>query len=263
MPVPADPGASTGPCDWIIDPVCGQEYWDTLSAELQTAATDYAVWALWASTGRRYGVCEHTVRPCVAQCCGADVWGWDWYDGEWYPYILNGEWFNCGCLGTCFCKATHEVMLPGPITEIIEVIVDGVVLAPASYRVDNGNILVRLDGEGWPVQNLDVDSGVGYFAVTYTRGIVVPAPLAVAAGTLAVEFAKACQNQDCRLPGRATNISRSGVQITLQNVDQLLDHGYTGINEVDTVIRALNPRGLTHRMRVYTPDLEQPRVRTL
>src|SRR5688572_20308247 len=256
MPVPAAPGAPVTPCDWIIDPVCEQAYWDTLSAELQTAATDYAIWALWTATGRRYGICEHTVRPCVQQCCGTGVWGWSWYEGEWNPYIFQGEWFNCGCVGLCGCSASHEITLPGPVTEIIEIIVDGVLLDPSAYRVDNGNILVRLDGEAWPVQNLDVDSGVGYFTVTYTRGISVPAPLSVAAGTLAVEFAKACQSQDCRLPSRATNISRSGVQITLQNVDQLLENGFTGLNEVDTIIRALNPGRLTHRMRVYTPDVD-------
>jgi hypothetical protein len=264
MPVPALPGFSaSGPCDWIIDPVCGAEYWATLSPALQTAATDYAVWTLWASTGRRYGVCEQLVRPCVAQCCGPDLWGWSWYEGEWYPYIHNGEWFNCGCLDLCTCSATNEIRLPGPVAGITEILVDGVVLAPGNYRVDNGNILIRLDGEPWPAQDLDVDSGVGYFLVTYDRGIVVPAPLSVAAGTLAIEFAKACQGQDCRLPGRATNISRSGVQITLQNVDQLLENGFTGIDEVDTIIRALNPHRLTHRMRVYTPDLETPRTRTL
>lgn len=263
MPVPATPGEFNAPCDWIIDPVCNQDYWDALSAELQTAATDYAVWTLWAATGRRYGICEFTVRPCVNQCCGTDMWGWAWYDGEWYPYIFNGEWFNCSCLDICTCRATHEITLPGPVVEIVEIQVDGVVLDPSAYRVDNGNILVRLDGEAWPVQDLDVNSGVGYFSVTYNRGTVVPAPLSVAAGTLAVEFAKACQNQDCRLPSRATNISRSGVQITLQNVDDLLEKGFTGLDEVDAVIRALNPNLLTHRMRVYTPDLVQPRVRTL
>ena len=263
MPVPALPGGSaSGPCDWIIDPVCGQEYWDTLSPTLQTAATDYAVWTLWASTGRRFGLCERAVRPCVAQCCGADTWGWSWYDGEWFPYILNGEWYNCGCVGGCFCSATHEVRLPGPVAEVTEVQVDGVVLDPASYRVDNGSILVRLDGEGWPAQNMDVESGDGYFLVTYLKGIAVPAPLSVAAGTLAVEYAKACQGQDCRLPSRATNISRSGVQITLQNVDDLLLHGFTGIDEVDMVIRSFNPHRLARKMRVYTPDLPFPRVRT-
>lgn len=263
MPVPALPNQPNPPCDWIIDPVCGQEYWDGLSAALQTAATDYAVWTLWAATGRRYGICEYTVRPCVDQCCGNEVWGWMWYDGEWYPYIWQGEWFNCGCLNFCSCTASHEIRLPGPIADITEVVVDGVVLDPSNYRVDNRTILVRLDGQAWPVQDLDVDSGTGYFAVTYGIGTVVPAPLSVAAGTLAIEFAKACQGADCRLPARATNISRSGVQITLQNVDDLLVNGYTGINEVDSVIRALNPGRLTHRMRVYTPDLVDPRVRTL
>lgn len=264
MPVPALPGVSqSGPCDWTIDTVCDSAYWATLSAALQTAATDYAVWTLWAATGRRYGICEQLVRPCVGSCCDAGMWGWSWYEGEWFPVIWQGDWYNCGCPDLCTCKATHEVKLPGPVAGITEIQVDGVVLDPSNYRVDNGDILVRLDGEAWPVQDLDVDAGVGYFLVTYDRGTPVPAPLAVAAGTLAIEYAKACQGSDCRLPGRATNISRSGVQITLQNVDDLLVNGFTGIHEIDAVIRALNPYKLTHRLRVYTPDLPSPRVRTL
>lgn len=262
MPIPALPTSDGGPCSWVIDTGCCPT-WSEYSVELQASATRFATLVLWASTGRRFGACELTVRPCGRHWSNTDtgLWTLDPQDGHWTPYIMDGQWNNCLC-GTspCCCEPSCQVRLPGPVLEVTEVLVDGVAVADSAWRVDNRQWLVRTDGDCWPdCSDMDVDSGTGLFQVTYLRGKAVPPPLAVAAGTLACEFAKACLGSACRLPQRVTTIARQGVTVQLVDVDRLLDRGLTGITEVDQVITALNPNGLKGRPRLYSPDIDSVR----
>jgi hypothetical protein len=261
--------AADGPCLWEIDTACCQTYWDTLTPALQASATAYATLALWAATGRQYGMCPITVRPCGRYCNDSGYAGQYWADGTWIPYILGGVWRNCwcGCGGgsCCTCAPTCQVYLPGPVSSIVSVTVDGAVVDPATYRVDNDAWLVRTGGDGfcWPdCQDFDLDSGVGTFFVTYTRGPAPPAALLSAAGTLACEFAKACQGQACRLPAYVVALSRQGVDFQAVDPTTLLELGLTGLWEVDSLIRHLNPYAMTHRPRLVTPDLTPPRITT-
>jgi hypothetical protein len=156
------------------------------------------------------------------------------------------------------------VYLPGPVTSIVSVIQNGLLIDPSEYRVDNRQWLVRTTGE-WPMcQDYNVDAGLGLFndntlVVSYTRGEPVPQALLDAAATLACEYAKACIGGPCRLPARVSTVARQGVQLTFTNIDQLLDRGFTGLPEVDAVIRAYNPYGLARPMRVWSPDMPQQR----
>jgi hypothetical protein len=248
---------SGGPCSWIADPGCCT-CWDDYSPDVQDAALAYAATVLWAATGRKFGTCELTVRPCGLQCndCAQGVY---WWGGVWLPYISNGVWRNCWCGdGYCRCEPRCQVYLPGPVTTGTTMVVtqDGAVVPAGSYRVDNGQWLVRTDGECWPrCQDYDADTGDNTMQVAYTRGIAVPTALASATGILACEFVKACQGGNCRLPQRLSTVARQGVQLTYQNIDGLLERGLTGITEVDQVIYALNPYGLKTRLRVSSPDL--------
>jgi hypothetical protein len=161
------------------------------------------------------------------------------------------------------------VFLEGPVDSVQSVIVDGFLINPSSYRIDDNKWLVRTDGLCWTqCQDYNVDSGLGVFndntlQVTYTKGVPVPAALLDAAATLACEFAKACAGQACRLPGRLSTVARQGTQLTFQNIDQLIAMGFTGIPEVDQIIRAYNPYGLARPMRVFSPDLPQTRSVTI
>ena len=259
------------PCNWTLDPsaCCGNDFWDDLTPELQQAAAEYGAFVMWAATGRRFGLCERTVRPCGRECgnCGS---GWYWTDGTWQPYIFNGEWFNCVCgagsAGCCTCAPRCQVYLPGPVASIpiTGVSVDGEVVSADSYRVDNGMWLVRTDGDCWPeCQDYNVDNGeVNTFQVTYNVGLPVPSILANAAGELACEWAKSCAGQPCRLPQRVQSIVRQGVTISMVDVDTLLGKGWTGITTVDQVIAMFNPYGLKSRMRVSSPDAPVSRIVT-
>lgn len=256
------------PCNWSVTPLCCPN-WDTADAALKTAATEYASLILWSSTGRQYGQCSITVRPCgLGSPCSdgtLDWGGWTFSGGGWVPYLFNGQWFNCGCGGACSCDPRCQVLLPGPITAVTNVSIGGVTINPSAYRVDDRRWLVRTDGDCWPeCVDMDTDDGPNVFTVTYARGEPLPATLTVAAGTLACEYIKACSgDRSCRLPSRVQELARNGITVSFVDVDDLLDKGLTGITEVDQVIRALNPTRLPYRLRVRTPDIRPPRMVTI
>jgi hypothetical protein len=134
----------------------------------------------------------------------------------------------------------------------------------ATYHVDDDHWLVRSGGECWP-QCADMDNLVGdnTFEVTYLRGTPVPNALLRAASTLACEWAKACTGSDtCRLSNRVTSVVRQGITIDMVDPTALLDQGLTGLWEVDTVLKTLNPNGTVERLRIYAPELNVPRMTT-
>lgn len=255
------------PCLWTVDTGCCSAVWAAAPPELRTRAEQYATSVLWALTGRRFGPCAVTVRPCSPEGERTYMTYGVWLDGTgsgggWIPSIWNGSWRNCGCgYGSCACEPASQVWLPGPVAGVSEVRVDGVVVASSAYRVDNASWLVRTDGGVWPAFQ-DMGAGPlesGSFVVTYLRGELVPDGGAAAAGALACEFVKACSGQPCRFPKRVTSVSRQGVTVSAQETIQA---GETGIPEVDLWVRAWNPGKLWARGRVFTPDLPAPRVTT-
>ena len=219
-------------------------------------------------SGGRIGVCPITVRPCAASYSAAGTWTaapaggiGPFYPGStsWSPYInAQGAWVNgCGCTSGCGCgPALSEVILPGPVGRIVEVWLNGAVVNPSRYRVDNGNRLVATDPDlTWPAsQNLMQDAhGTEAFSVTYYQGTPPTDVTLWAAGLLAVEFYKACtSDKSCRLPSGVRSITRQGVSYEIRT--DMFEDGKTGIREVDTLISALNPYGLRSRPVVYSPD---------
>lgn len=261
-------GATVGPCSWNIpDPTCCTAAWDATPPQVQAEARDYAALILWAATGRQFGLCQVSVRPCGMKRCAdgsAEFWGYDWSGGTWVPYIFNGNWFNCGCAGTCCCDPRCQVRLMGPVDSVLEVLVGGIAVDPTTYWVTDEHWLVRRHPDCWP-RCADQNELVGdnTFEVTYLRGTPVPAALLRAASTLACEWAKACLGDDtCRLSNRVTSVIRQGITINMVSPEDLLDSGLTGLWEVDTVVRALNPYRNVQRLRVYAPELNVPRTVT-
>lgn len=262
----------TAPCSWP-DPTefCCTE-WDTYSADLQSQAIEFATYIIWAATGRQYGLCEMTVRPCGRQCEGCSAgWFWDGF-GTWTPYIWNGQWHNCWCGssgpgGCCTCDPDCQVYLPGPVYSVTGVRVNGESLPVSgdggfNYFVLDKQWLIRVDTEEcWPDcsdQNL-APGDPNAFEVTYLRGLPVPNVLVRAVGMYACEYAKACLGQPCQLPSRATNISRQGVSISMVDINDVLERGLTGVWQVDQLIMMINPHGIKGRPRFYSPDLPEGR----
>lgn len=255
-----------GPCaDWPVTWTCDV---DTLNPAVTGVAVSMATETLYALTGMRFGLCEVTLRPCASGCGSGgfyDDFGPPW-TAQYYPQpaLIGGLWFNltCGsCSGDCSCTEVSEVRLPAPVYEIVEVLIDGSVLASTSYRLDNNRLLVRTDGGRWPYCN-DLsrdDNEADTWSVTARFGEPLPEGAALAVGQLACEIAKAAAGGDCKLPAGLQQLVRQGVTISYPDVGELFKQGRTGLYLVDMFVATWNPGGLRQRSRVYRVD--QPTVR--
>jgi len=258
------------PC-WPVDDACLGDAWATYDPTVQERAVSLAVQTLRMLTGYRVGGCPTTVRPCRKGCLTASTWrtyplaGSGNTDGVLNPVSIQGAWVNmaCGCnTADCSCGPLCEVTLPGVVGGITEVVLDGAVLDPSAYRVDNHRTLVRVDGECWPkCQDMAAPlTEANTFGVTYLNGIPVDDHGAYAAGVLAREYAKACTTGNCALPQNVTRVVRHGIAMDLNT--SIFTTGFTGIREVDVWIRRWNPTNLLSAPQVWSPDLVQTRRTT-
>lgn len=264
-----------GPCDWDVDTACCTAVWDSGTVEQQAAAISYATFVLWALSGRQYGPCPVTVRPC-GSCVDQTYTTYGvWTDGtshdaagpSWNPYVdRGGNWRNCGCGALCCCEPSQRAWLgAGPIRSITEVRINNVVVPAENYRLEvgrGGNYwLVGQNGQAWPdCQDLDqaATSTSDTFVVTYPLGKPVPASGMTEAGRLACEYILACQGLPCAISRTATSISRDGVSYEVIPSSELVTKGYTGIPSVDLWITAVNPHRRPGRSRVWSPDMDFP-----
>lgn len=258
-------GDITGPCaDWPVRWICDVS---TVSPDITGSAVRVATEVLWALTGRQFGLCQVTLRPCRREC-GDDYWNPYFTQfgvvgigsGFAQPALIGGQWFNlmCGsCTGnTCSCSSISEVKLPAPVHRIVEVKIDGAPLVTGSYRVDDNRLLVRTDGDDWPRCN-DLnksDTEVGTWSVTAEYGQLVPEGGAWAVGELACELINAINGEDCRLPRQVTQLARQGVTITFPSLTELFTNRQTGLYLVDLFIATWNPNKLSRRSGVYSVD---------
>lgn len=268
---PIPPGAE-GFCGWDVDPLDLCEGWADYTEAQQDLALSIAVSIMWAATGRRFGPCEITIRPCqsgeVADGYRAyPVWWGSGSEAGPMPFLFGGEWFNsCGCGSGCCCKANCEIVLPGPVASVEQVIVRGEVLDVAEYRVDVAQgvyYLVKTSAGCWPTcqdfnEPGDGDNG---FQVTYTRGTLVPDSVLGAAAILACELAKSIVGALCALPQRLQSLTRQGVTAEFVVNELDLDVFQTGIAIVDMVIRAQNPGRRVQAPMLFSPDAPTTRDR--
>lgn len=288
--VVAAPGAAiaTIPTDGVVvsggTPViglCGS--WEPVfSCALPTGAeavTGQAVEAatevLWSLTGRRFGLCTLTLRPCRRDCA-FDDWHMWWEVGTGVsglgggprPLWFNGMWFNISCgggcgSGGCSCTALDEVVLPGPVHDVLSVKVDGVTLTKnVDYRLDDYRLLVRLGGQLWPLCNdlSKADTEADTWSVTARFGEDVPTLGKLAVGALALEFTKLLLCDDsCLLPRPIQSIVRQGINITFLDPNVVLNDGKTGLYVPDLFIQTVNSPGAAgaqsrRRGQVYDID---------
>lgn len=257
-----------------VDWGCTSEEWvDGLDPSVKARAEQLAWTTLQSLTGYRLALCPLLVRPCSKGCLErAKTWEEAPLLGGrgnfWGPSINGGgNWINsCGCVRKdCSCTVLSEARLIGPVGGIASVTVNGAVLSPTAYRVDNGNMLVRLDGGTWPVCQdmiaaLD-DTDAVTFSVSYYMGYAPDELAAYIAGNLAVEYAKACTGKKCALPSTVVGITRQGVSMDI--AAGAFPNGATGIRVVDDWIYTLNPNGLKQPTSIASPDYKAPRMTTV
>lgn len=246
----------------------GQACKITADVALVQQQLQVATEVVWALSGRRFGICPLEVRPCRRRCLSAIPDGyslWGGYFGEWsWPVAQRLIWESCACpTDDCGCGATERIRLRGPVYAIDEVWVDGAQLpVTGAYRVDEFRDLVRLDGGKWPDCGdlLANEDEPGSFVLKYRYGTPPPTTGVIAVQEMGCELLKAYLGQECRLPRRVTSISRQGVSFAMLDPMDFLDHGRTGLYNVDLFLSAYNPAGLQSRGKVFRADA-RPRSR--
>lgn len=247
------------PCGWPVDGCEDCTDLNSLPDDIRQQVEDTAVGLLYRWTGRRFGPCPKTVRPCRRECLSQF--------GAVWPARISGEWVNLTCTvctGDCNCQRICETVLEGPVAGIDEILIDGQSLAPsATVRVDDHSRVVRIDGGCWPrCQRLDLPpSEPDTWQITYRQGLEVPDGGGLVAGTLSCELAKAfCGSDDCRLPRRVQSVTREGVTVAVLDAFEDLDEGRTGIWEVDSWVASLSEPD--RRPSVFSPDVPRHREPT-
>jgi hypothetical protein len=216
-------------------------------------AIDVASDILYLLSGRQFpGVCSDTVRPNhPGSGCGIGIGSvsvrLDSSGGTSYRDYSSDRNLAGG----------PEILLPGyPVVAITSVTIDGVLLAPSAYRIDDDRWLSRIDGEGWPLQD---DRAMDSFLVVYTYGIAIPPMARRAAAAYACQVLKAClQDSSCSLPPRTQSVVRQGLSANTRDPNDYIDNGKTGVDEADRFIKAVNPNGLQERAAVLSPDVNWP-----
>lgn len=259
-PTPLPPligSGSGGPCRaWTTEEevadCCGIT--DTADIAELTTPVVAASQLLYVLGGRQHpGTCERLVRPC-AKAYGCPPSPWDGYSR------------GCGCSGL------DRVPLAGRAQEILEVRIDGDVVDPDTYRLDESRWLTRVPAPSdlttrlyWPsCQDMELDElQEGTFSILYTYGVDPPVPAQLAAKELAcalweTQCAGGATSEECRLPNGVTKVEREGITIELNAFRAWGrdENGRwnTGMPLVDAFLNAYNPEGLRRGMRVWSPD---------
>lgn len=268
------PTPTRGPCEpWTPTWCCNLT---AASIPLTGAAVQAATEILYNRSGQQFGLCTLTIRPCREDCYDDVFWGsGSWGSGGWFgggtwpqPALIGGSWYNLtcggGCGGSCSCTSLSEALLPSPVASIVQVKLNGVVLAASGYRVDDFRKLVRLGGFTWPTcQDLTLaDTQPNTWSVTLQVGQAVPAIGALAVGELACEIMKSCLGEVCAIPRNATNVTRQGITIDFPSIYELLDRKLLGLYAADLFVSTYNPHGLAAPPQVYDVDRENWRRTT-
>lgn len=278
IPIPT-PGLPVGPCSlWLtgaeVDAFCSAGA-TAVGGPAFDAAAEMASTLLFELSGRIFaGACESTVRPC-AQTCGC----WGGFVGTLaiagasalgVPINWTGGSWDCGGQ-SCGCGILSEVILDGyPVTGIVAVKINGVVIPPTAYRLDQYRRLVCTDQQMWPAcQDLTApDTDQGTWSITYTHG--QPPPLAgkQAAAQLACQLKQAIDGGACQLDASVQEVVRQGIKVTKGRIATLVNaigdrpEG-SGLAFVDSFLVAYNRHGLQRRPAVWSPDTPRFPRRTL
>lgn len=236
------------PIDWPEEALAAR---DAATPAQVARAESLAAASLRSLTLGRVGGLPRTVMP-AGRTCTSPVMRRDMFYPE--PYYASAAGLKaCNCALYCSCSRVDTVLLTAPVGDILEVRVDGVVLDPSEYHVEDGERLIRHGiGASWPA------CGGKDFTVTYLNAYKVDAMGAYAGGVLAWEFLKSITaDKKCRLSAKVTAVSRQGLNMEL--APGMFPDGTTGIEEVDVYLRLWNPAGLKHKPAVYSVDAPRQR----
>lgn len=260
---PAVPSGA-GPCtDWItnddVADCCGVEastgvIYDNVIGPAQSI--------LYELSGRLYaGLCGPvTVRPCRDNCSCFPFQRLAYASGGSRLLWTGTYWGNWGSDSrNCGCGCLSQVKLSGyPVAGINQVKIDGAVVAPSEYRLDEKRYLTRMNDTFWPsCQDLSLeDDEEGTFSVSYWYGEAPPSLGVSAAAQLACELYKECEGQACALPKGTTRVTRQGITIerlAFTNWGFKNGNWQTGVPLVDAFLSTYNSAGIMRRPTFWAP----------
>jgi hypothetical protein len=241
---------------------------------------------LFSLSGRRFpGSCQDTVRPLpryVDRDHGRPITPFlgTFAGGFWTSGWSEFGGGRAGWAGTINQEEMPDgYLIPSvdlgvfPLTGIVQVLIDGQVQDPTTYRIDDNRHLVRVvnpatnpgdTNVGWPfTQRVDLPSTEkDTWEVTFTYGTPPPPGGTNACAVLAWQLylSNPSTAGACSLPVRTTRVTRQGVTATLLDPTALLGKQRTGIYLVDMWLQTVNPSGLKRASGVMSPDVG-PRVR--
>lgn len=168
----------------------------TLVEDVIDMASDIMV---WMSHGKITGICLNTYRPMKVGGggCGVPAGGYSDYE-------------------TARFDGLDVIPLPGIDPQVIEVEIDGEVLAPSDYGLIDGRYLFRREGS-WPTSNslTALSSAVGVFEITLRTGTASDWITKQAAIELACELGQEFLKGRSRLPRGAVSANLQGVAVAL------------------------------------------------
>jgi hypothetical protein len=211
---------------------------------------------LWALSGRIWlgGGCEETaILRSMPPPPGTGSW----------PY--ESSWGSCRCWNTVGWQliaglpiqafrffGAHDVVpiavkLPrSPVTAVTSVTIDGDPFT--AWNLNRAGWLERVDGKPWQLCDNSTE-------IVYQYGEAPPGGGRDAAIELGLELVRYRFGlDDCRIPRRATQITRQALTITVDPT-AFLNEGGTGLVMVDMWLRSVNPGRQAEAATVWSPDL--------
>lgn len=177
-----------------------------------------ASWVLWALSGRRF----HNIGTRE----------------ELYRYTRGGR---------------HDLYLLGPDPDVREF----------TYRPMWSDEETEVDEDRFEVVGSILYLRSGFASNTILRlmydvGSNLPPMSKRACVALAEQYTLAkCGDKKCKLPERITSVTRDGVSWAVLDPQDFLERGLTGIGEIDSWLRTVNPLHTRQRPRLF--DAAQPR----
>jgi hypothetical protein len=240
-PLPAS-ASTSGPCTPWITAADVEALTACSDVDPEDPMLEVASGVLYELSGQRFaGACSTMVNPGVYCACANDQIG-------------LGPGIGC-CPGT-----RHLVLGALPVTEVLEVRLDGEVVSPFEYRL-HGQRLYRLpDGNNvrqvWPCCRRPDSVPDERIEVDFTYGEAPPRAGVLAAATLACELLRATGETEgeCRLPQRVQTITRQGITMAMLDPMAFLDNGRTGIYEVDLFLASYVESAGKRSSGIVNPD---------
>lgn len=148
----------------------------------------------------------------------------------------------------------------------------GETISPVEFtKINSSRIRLHLGASvsaSYGVSNSDFTchSANRYVEITYSYGAVPPQDLVAGTIELAEQYTLLLNDESptvggCSLPPNARSVSSRGISVELEDTDEILSQGKTGIDSLDNAIARYNKLQVASRSRLVSPTFP-PSVRS-